>query len=110
MRRDYVTTFITEALVVAGYLLAFKLVADHLGASGFGEYALARRTLSLLLPLGVVGLDIGITRYVSYASAEKSPSAAGYVPAGLILMLVAVAIVSAVLLAFNGLRFRRRTF
>ena len=102
MRRDYVTTFITEALVVAGYLLAFKLVADHLGASGFGEYALARRTLSLLLPLGVVGLDIGITRYVSYASAEKSPSAAGYVPAGLILMLVAVAIVSAVLLAFNG--------
>ena len=102
MRRDYVTTFITEALVVAGYLLAFKLVADHLGASGFGEYALARRTLSLLLPLGVVGLDIGITRYVSYASAERSPSSAGYVPAGLILMAVAVAILSAVLLVFNG--------
>ena len=81
MRRDYVTTFITEALVVAGYLLAFKLVADNLGAGGFGEYALARRTLSLLLPLGVVGLDIGITRYVSYAAAERSPRSAGYVPA-----------------------------
>ena len=102
MRRDYVTTFITEALVVAGYLLAFKLVADNLGAAGFGEYALARRTLSLLLPLGVVGLDIGITRYVSYAMAERSSRSAGYVPAGLILMGVAVAALSAVLLLFNG--------
>lgn len=102
MRRDYITTFITEALVVAGYLLAFKLVADNLGASGFGEYALARRTLSLLLPLGVVGLDIGITRYVSYAAAERSPRAAGYVPAGLVLMAVAVAVLSAVLLLFSG--------
>lgn len=102
MRRDYVTTFITEALVIAGYLLAFKLVADNLGASGFGEYALARRTLSLLLPLGVLGLDIGITRYVSYAAADHSPRAAGYAPAGLILMAVPVVMMSAVLLLFSG--------
>ncbi|HAC47282.1 MAG TPA: hypothetical protein DCF65_14615 [Chloroflexi bacterium] len=102
MRRDYITTFITEALVVAGYLLAFKLVADNLGAAGFGEYALARRTLSLLLPLGVLGLDIGITRYVSYAAADRSSRSAGYVPAGLILMAVAVAVMSAVLLLFSG--------
>lgn len=102
MRRDYVTTFITEALVIAGYLLAFKLVADNLGASGFGEYALARRTLSLLLPLGVLGLDIGITRYVSYAAADHSQRAAGYAPAGLILMAVPVVIMSAVLLLFSA--------
>jgi O-antigen/teichoic acid export membrane protein len=101
MRRDYVTTFVTEALVIAGYLLAFRFVAVNLGAAGFGEYALARRTLSLLLPLGAVGLDIGITRYVSYAVAERSSRSAGYVPAGLVLMAVAVAVLSAVLLIFN---------
>ena len=101
MKRDYVTTFITEGLVIAAYLLAFKLVADHLGASGFGEYALSRRTLSLLLPLAALGIDIGITRYVSYASAERSPRAAGYAPAGLILMGAAVPILSVVLILFS---------
>ena len=39
MRRDLVTTFITEGLVVASYLLAFRLVADLYGTNGFGEYA-----------------------------------------------------------------------
>ena len=102
MRRDYVTTFITEALVIAGYLFAFRLVALNLGATGFGEYALARRTLSVVVPLAAVGLDIGITRYVSYAAHERSPKSAGYAPAGLVMLAVSIPLLSAVLLAFSG--------
>ncbi|HKW72619.1 MAG TPA: hypothetical protein VJQ08_07315 [Candidatus Dormibacteraeota bacterium] len=101
MRRDYVTTFITEGFVIACYLLAFRLVASSMGTAGFGEYSLSRRTLSLLLPLGVLGLDVGIARYVSYAAAEKSSRFAAYAPGGLVIMFAGVGIVSAVLLLFS---------
>jgi len=102
LRRDLATTFITEAAVILSYLLTFRLVAVHLGVGGFGEYSLSRRTLSLLLPLGLLGLDVGIARYVSYASAERSPRTAGYPAAGLLLVAAGVGLVSAVLLAFSG--------
>ena len=92
MRRDYITTFVAEALVVVSYLLAFRLVAVFLGTTGFGEYSLSRRTLSLLLPLVVLGLDVGVARYVSSA----------YPPAALLMLGAGATVLSAVLLAFNG--------
>jgi O-antigen/teichoic acid export membrane protein len=110
MRRNYITTFIAEAAVVISYLLAFRLVAVFLGTTGFGEYSLSRRTLSLLLPLAVLGLDVGVARYVSYGEAKKvDPSANGapestatYVPAALTLLAASVGIISVVLVAFAG--------
>jgi len=102
LKRDFTTTFITEALVVAGYLLTFRLVANALGTSGFGEYALARRTLAVLVPLGALSLDVAVARYVAYAVSEGSERARRYAPAGIALVLGAVAILSAVLLLFPG--------
>lgn len=102
MKRDFTTTFITEALVVAGYLLTFRLVANALGTSGFGEYALARRTLAVLVPLGALSLDVAVARYVAYAVSEGSERARRYAPAGIALVLAAVAILSALLLLFSG--------
>jgi len=102
LKRDFTTTFITEALVVAGYLLTFRLVANALGTSGFGEYALARRTLAVLVPLGALSLDVAVARYVAYAVSEGSERARRYAPAGIALVLAAVAILSAVLLLFPG--------
>src|SRR5256714_6551198 len=88
LRRDYATTFLTEVLVIASYLVAFRLVAVHLGQTGFGEYALSRRTLSLIAPLGVVGLDVAIARYVAYGLAQRSGRARGYAGAALLIMAV----------------------
>ena len=102
MRRDYATTFITEALVVASYLLAFRLVAGALGTSGFGEYALARRTLAVLVPLGALSLDVAVARYVAYAVTDGSERARRYVPAAILLVLAAVAILSAGIFVFSG--------
>jgi O-antigen/teichoic acid export membrane protein len=102
LKRDFTTTFIAEALVVASYLLAFRLVAGALGTSGFGEYALARRTLAVLVPLGALSLDVAVARYVAYAVTEGSERARRYVPAGLALVLMAVAILSAALLLFSA--------
>lgn len=102
MKRDFATTFLTEGLVVVCYLLAFRLVAQQLGASGFGEYALARRTLAVLMPLGALSLDVAVARYVAYALAEGSDRARRYAPAGAALVIAAAVVLAAVLLLFPG--------
>jgi O-antigen/teichoic acid export membrane protein len=72
------------------------------GTTGFGEYALARRTLAVLIPVGTLTLDVAVARYVAYAVTEGSDRMRGYVPAAVVLALSAVAILSAVLLLFAG--------
>jgi len=102
LKRDFATTFLTEGLVVVCYLLAFRLVAQQLGASGFGEYALARRTLAVLMPLGALSLDVAVARYVAYALAEGSDRARRYAPAGAALVIAAAVVLAALLLLFPG--------
>ena len=102
MRRDYVTTFLTEVLVITSYLVAFRLVAVHLGTSGFGEYALSRRTLSFISPFAVVGLDVGIARFVAYAIGRRSHGEASYAGAALLIIALPTAVISGILLLFPG--------
>jgi O-antigen/teichoic acid export membrane protein/predicted O-methyltransferase YrrM len=102
LRRNYVTTFLTEVLVIASYLVAFRLVAVHFGQNGFGEYALSRRTLSLISPLAVIGLDVAIARFVAYAMSRRVGREGGYAGAALLIMVVTVGVLSAVLLVFPG--------
>lgn len=99
-RRDYVTTFAAEGLFILSYLAVFRIVADHFGPPGFGEYALSRRTLAFLLPIGAIGLDIAIARYVAYAAGRPVEQRA-YLPAALGLLAAAVALQSAILLGFR---------
>ena len=65
---EYFTTFLTEFLVMASQLITYKLAAHQLGKSGFSEYALARRTVSLLFPVPVLGLSVGLPRYIGFAN------------------------------------------
>jgi O-antigen/teichoic acid export membrane protein len=83
-RRDYLVTFATEFLTLGSTLAAFKLAASHWGPEGFGEYVLARRTLSLLqLPI-LCGMGVAVTRYVARARAEDDAiTEARYFAAGL---------------------------
>ena len=102
MRRDYVTTFLTEILVITSYLVAFRLVAVHLGQTGFGEYALSRRTLSFISPFAVVGLDVGLARFVAYSIGRRAQGENSYAGAALLIIAVPTAILSAILLLFPG--------
>jgi O-antigen/teichoic acid export membrane protein/predicted O-methyltransferase YrrM len=97
-----VTTFVTEVLVIASILVTFRLVAVRMGVAAFGEYALSRRTFSLLSPLVVVGLDVAIARYVAHAISKRSDRAAGYAATAVLIMAVTVGLASAVLLLFPG--------
>jgi len=102
LRRDYVTTFITEILVIASWLVAFRLVAIQWGASAFGEYALSRRAFSLLSPLVIVGLDVAIARYVAYGVGHRLGRLGGYPGAALVVMAVTVGITALLLRFFPG--------
>jgi O-antigen/teichoic acid export membrane protein len=97
-RFNYATTFLSEGVVIGSYLLAFRLVAAYSGTEGFGQYSLSRRTLSLLIPLAVLGADLGIARYVAYAETEKSGKSPGYAAASLIVLAAGVGALSVVLL------------
>ena len=62
--QEYSPTFLTEFVVMASQILLYKLAAHYLGKTGFSEYALARRTVSLLFPIPVLGMAVGLPRYI----------------------------------------------
>ena len=75
MKNKYVITFATEFVVLISSLLVYKLAAIVLGNTGFSEYALSRRILSFIQPAVLMGLTVGIPRYMGYhstASREKA--------------------------------------
>jgi O-antigen/teichoic acid export membrane protein len=97
-RRDYLVTFATEFLTLGSTLAAFKLAALHSGTEGFGEYVLARRTLSLLqLPI-LCGMGVAVTRYVARSRAEGDPiTEARYFAAGLTVSITLAALGATIL-------------
>src|SRR6266705_909420 len=65
--REYGGTFATEFMVLASQLLVYKLAAHFLGTTGFSEYAVARRTISLIYPVPVLRVAVALPRYVAHA-------------------------------------------
>ena len=102
-RRDYVLTFGTEFAILAGSLLVFRLAAMAWGAEGFGEYVLARRTISWLqLPL-MVGMSVGVTRYGAMArQCKEGVEAAAYFVAGVLFVMGSAAVAILVLQVLAG--------
>lgn len=64
---SYSATFATEFLVMLGQIVLYKLVASGLGQTGFSEYAVARRVIVLLQPFTIMGLGVGLPRYLALA-------------------------------------------
>lgn len=70
--REYLPTFATEFSVMLSQIMVYKLAALHLGKQGFSEYAVARRTVTMLYPILLMGLGVGLPRFLSYASVYGS--------------------------------------
>jgi O-antigen/teichoic acid export membrane protein len=66
--REYSSTFLTEFAIMASQILVYKLAARDFGKEGFSEYAVARRTVSLLYPVALMGLGVALPRFLGYAS------------------------------------------
>jgi len=82
--REYGSTFATEFTVLGCQLLTYKLAAHFLGKTGFAEYAVARRTISILYPIVLLGLAVGLPRYIANAAGRcDEESKARYLGAAL---------------------------
>lgn len=110
MKKDYIATFTTEFLILGVGLAVYKLAAVRFGIEGFSEYALSRRTISMVQPMLILGLGVGIPRYLAYRTADsETDSSDSYYAVGVLFLLFA-AVLSFTLLNhfkcfFSGLFF-----
>lgn len=88
MKKDFIITFTTEFFALLSGILVYKLAAILLGKDGFSEYALSRRTVSLILPALLIGMGVGIPRYIAYSSvSSKNSSSDLYFSAGFLILI-----------------------
>lgn len=82
--KDISLTFITQAVTLASFLFIYRLIAKNFGPEGVGEYSLIRRVLSFFLPFLLLGLGIGIPRYIAMSQDREQRSS--YLKAGCLLV------------------------
>lgn len=85
--KDYIITFIIEFIVLISSVLVYKLASNLPDNTDFSEYAISRRTISFLLPLLIMGLGVGIPRYVAFSVEDAEKQGTFYV-SGIILTLL----------------------
>lgn len=85
MKKDYIITFATEFFILLSGIAVYKLAAMHLGKEGFSEYALGMKTAALIQPILLMGLSVGIPKYIAYSPGlEHKKEADNYFIGGLI--------------------------
>jgi teichuronic acid biosynthesis glycosyltransferase TuaC len=97
LNRTHILTYATEGGVVLATLLVYRMAAD-LGKNDLDGYVLARRAISFIQPILLVGLAVGLPRMVAFTSDQGLRRS--YLQASLRIVLVlcgALAVVSAAL-------------
>jgi O-antigen/teichoic acid export membrane protein len=92
----YVFTVLTEFVTLLCMFLTLWMAARLLGSLAFGEYMLARRAISILAPIALVGVATSVPRYVALAKDRDSPEAppVAYYVSGLLVTLAAGAVIA----------------
>ncbi len=93
---NYIVTFGTEMLIMLLGFMLFRYANQIMNEYGFSEYTIFRRTISLIVPLMMIGLGVAIPRFVSLHNSESS-----FFNAGLIWVLIAGGIIFVVLTIFQ---------
>ena len=78
-------TYITQAIILSAFLYIYRLIGKNLGPEGVGEYSLVKRILALLSPLLLLGLGMGIPRYIAMSQDKEQRSA--YMKMGLVVVI-----------------------
>lgn len=69
--KNILQTFITEALVLSGFLIVYRLILQNFGTEGVGEYSLIRKVANFTQPVLILGLVIGLPRYLAMSKDEE---------------------------------------
>lgn len=78
--KDVSLTFITEAIVLIAFFFIYRLIAKNFGPEGVGEYSLVKRVIGFLEPLLLLGLGVGIPRYIAMSRIKEERNA--YIKSG----------------------------
>jgi O-antigen/teichoic acid export membrane protein len=98
--RSYRAVFLTEAISLLLLAVLIKLGADLLRGEDFGVFMVVRSTLTLILPALLVGLVVGVTRFVAIASARGDDDAAEYLVSAFALLAVVLTAVDSASILF----------
>lgn len=99
MRRDYLASFIAEAVAVLSSLLLYRIAAAQWSLEGFAEYTLSRKVLSAILVVGLVGMDLALVRWIASEAPERRDAGGRYLTAALAIAMSASLAVAVILLA-----------
>jgi len=78
--KNIILTYITQAVVLIAFFFAYRLIARNFGAEGIGEYSLVKKVIGFLYPLLLLGLGIGLPRYI--AMCRNAEERSGYIKSG----------------------------
>ncbi len=99
--KDYIVTFITEAFVLIAGILVYKFANNLIGDTSFSEYALVKRTLSFIQPILMLGMGVGIPRYIAFALGKgKKKDSISYFFNGFMMVLFLGLVLALFLLLF----------
>ncbi|BCJ40756.1 hypothetical protein GCM10010168_92200 [Actinoplanes ianthinogenes] len=89
VRRDYAASLLVQWFVLGTGLYLFHLVARRGSVGGFAYYQIARGTVSTLQPVLMLGLGLGLQRYLPHTehTTRRLARRAFYVEAGLVVVV-----------------------
>lgn len=103
-KTDYLLTFFTEFIVLLAGVLVYRFAAELKGHDAFAEYALSRRIVSFIQPVLILGMGVGLPRYISIAIAKKQKQLSDiYFATAFFIVLSFTILLLAILLAFPKL-------
>ena len=98
--RNYFSAFLTELIIMVMSVLLYRFCLLRFGEDDFSIYSIYRRGFSFLQPLLMIGLGVGIPRFISLHFRDKK-RIAGYYSAATIIILMICAISSVLLFIFS---------
>jgi O-antigen/teichoic acid export membrane protein len=72
MKKDFISTFLTQIIVLISGLAVFKLANIEFGSSGFSEFSLVKRNIAYLYTFIMLGLGVAVPRYIAKEVGTKS--------------------------------------
>lgn len=100
--KHYILTYITEFAVLISGILVYKLATGSFGKDGFNEYSICRRTLSFIQPLLIMGIGVGLPRYIAIAAANnQKKKISAYFYSSFLILSIALLVVSVIFLMFD---------
>ncbi|HWR14182.1 MAG TPA: MATE family efflux transporter [Terriglobales bacterium] len=100
--RDYILTFGAEISIFLSQMILYRWIANGFGKQAFDEFALARRSITLLQPVLLLGLSVALPRHLSFAVADKDhPRATRLYGATLLMVAVTCSLALAATALFN---------